>query len=76
MTYDLSEATLSEVAQELEVRYVLSGSVQREADHVRVFVELTEGSSGDIRWSDRFDRRGKDVMDIQDDIAMAITGTM
>ena len=74
--FDLSDTTLANIAQELEVRYVLSGSVQREADHVRVFVELTEGSSGDIRWSDHFDRRGKDVIDIQDDIAMAITGTM
>ncbi|MFC1560354.1 winged helix-turn-helix domain-containing tetratricopeptide repeat protein [Pseudomonadota bacterium] len=74
--YDLANTTLADVALELEVRYVLSGSVQREADHVRVFVELTEGVSGDIRWSEHFDRRGKDVIDIQDDIAQEITGTL
>lgn len=74
--YDLDKTTLADVALELEVKYVLSGSVQREADRVRVFVELTEGASGDIRWSERFDRRGKDVIDIQDDIAQAITGTL
>lgn len=74
--YDLAETTLADVALELEVKYVLSGSVQREADRVRVFVELTEGASGDIRWAERFDRRGKDVIDIQDDIARAITGTL
>lgn len=74
--YDLDDTTLAEVARELEVRYVLSGSVQREADHVRVFVELTEGASGDIQWSEHFDRRGNDVIDIQDDIAQAITGTL
>lgn len=74
--YDLSKTTLAEIAKELEVRYVLSGSVQREADHVRVFVELTEGVSGDIRWSEHFDRRGEDVIDIQDDIAQSITGTL
>jgi TolB-like protein len=74
--YDLAETTLADVALELEVKYVLSGSVQREAERVRVFVELTEGSSGDIRWSERFDRRGEDVIDIQDDIAQAITGTL
>ena len=76
MEFDLGDATLSSIARDLEVRYVLSGSVQREADHVRVFVELTEGSSGDIRWSDQFDRRGKDVLDIQDEIAMTIIGTI
>jgi TolB-like protein/Tfp pilus assembly protein PilF len=74
--YDLAKTTLAEVALELEVKYVLSGSVQREADHVRVFVELTEGVSGDIRWSEHFDRRGREVIDIQDDIAQEITGTM
>lgn len=74
--YDLSETNPADVAEELDVRYVLSGSVQREADHVRVFVELTEGISGDIRWSDRFDRHGNDVINIQDDIAMAITGNL
>ena len=74
--YDLGETNLADVAEDLAVRYVLSGSVQREADHVRVFVELIEGISGDIRWSDRFDRRGNDVIDIQDDIAMAITGNL
>ncbi len=74
--YDMGKTSLADVAQELEVRYVLSGSVQREADHVRVFVELTEGNSGDIRWSEHFDRHGEDVIDIQDDIAQAITGTL
>jgi len=74
--FDLAKTTLADIALELEVKYVLSGSVQREADHVRVFVELTEGDSGEIRWSEHFDRRGKDVIDIQDDIAQAITGTL
>jgi TolB-like protein/Tfp pilus assembly protein PilF len=74
--YDLGKTTVADVALELQVKYVLSGSVQREADHVRVFVELTEGVSGDIRWSEHFDRCGKDVIDIQDDIAQAITGTL
>lgn len=73
---NLQGTTLAGVASELDVRYVLSGSVQREADHVRVFVELTEGASGDIRWSEHFDRRGKDVIDIQDDIAREIIGTL
>ena len=74
--YDLSKTTLADVALELEVKYVLSGSVQREADHVRVFVELTEGASGDIKWSEHFDRRGKHVIDIQDEIAQEIIGTL
>ena len=74
--YDLGETTLIDVALELEVKYIVSGSVQREADRVRVFVELTEGASGDICWSEQFDRQGEDVIDIQDDIAREIIGTL
>jgi TolB-like protein/Flp pilus assembly protein TadD len=73
---DLSDKSLTQIAKELEVSYLLVGSVQREDDQVRVFVELTDGASGEIKWADRFDRRGTKVIDIQDDIARAITGTL
>lgn len=74
--FDPAKTVLAEVALEFDVKYVLSGSVQREADHVRVFVELTDGVSGDIQWSEHFDRRGNDVIDIQDDIALEMIGTL
>jgi len=74
--FDSNKTPLSQISQELEVDYLLDGSVQREDDHVRVFVELKDGATGEIRWSEHFDRRGKDVIDIQDDIAQAITGTL
>jgi len=74
--YDPGNKSMSEIAQELEVDYVLVGSVQREGDQVRVFVELTDGGSGQIKWSEHFDRRGNDVIGIQDEIAGAITGTL
>jgi adenylate cyclase len=50
--------------------------VQKEDDRVRVFVELTDCNSGEIKWADRFDRRGSKVIEIQDDIARAITATL
>lgn len=68
--------SFTKLAKDLEAGYLLTGSVQREADRVRVNVDLIDGSSGEIRWSERFDRRGEGVMDIQDEIAKAITGTL
>jgi TolB-like protein/tetratricopeptide (TPR) repeat protein len=68
--------SFSRLAKDLETGYLLTGSVQREADRVRVNVDLIDGSSGEIRWSERFDRRGEGVMDIQDEIARAITGSL
>ena len=74
--YDLGKTSLADVSRELRVSYLLGGSVQREGDRVRVFVELTDGISGEITWSESFDRSGKDVIDIQDEIASVITGTL
>ena len=74
--YDPGKIGLTDIARELEVRYVLSGSVQRESDRARVFVDLMDGISGEIKWSEHFDRRGKDVIDIQDEIATTITAKL
>jgi DNA-binding winged helix-turn-helix (wHTH) protein len=41
--YDPGKIGLTDIARELEVRYVLSGSVQRESDRVRVFIDLVVG---------------------------------
>jgi TolB-like protein/tetratricopeptide (TPR) repeat protein len=68
--------SFTRLAKDLEAGYLLTGSVQREADRVRVNVDLIDGSSGEIRWSERFDRRGEGVMDIQDEIARSITGSL
>ena len=74
--YDISKTSPSQISQELGVDYSLGGSVQREGDRVRVFVELTDCNSGEIKWADRFDRRDSRVIEIQDDITHAITATL
>jgi adenylate cyclase len=74
--YDMSKTSPSQISRELGVGYLLGGSVQREGDRVRVFVEFTDSNSGEIKWADKFDRRGSKVIDIQDDVARAITGTL
>ncbi len=74
--YDMSKTSPSQISQEMGVDYSLGGSVQREGDRVRVFVELTDCNSGEIKWADKFDRRGSKVIEIQDDITHAITATL
>ena len=64
------------IAAELDVDYLLCGAVQREADRVKVSVELVDGDSGTIKWTDTFDRRGTAVIDVQDEIASAIAATL
>ena len=74
--YDSGGKSNLQIAQAFEADYLLNGSVQREGDRVRLFVELTDGHTGEIKWSERFDRRGEAVMDIQDDLATSIFATL
>ena len=73
---DLRESSLNKIISDLAVDYVVSGSVQREGDHVRVNAELIDGKSGETKWSEKFDRFGADAIEIQDDIARAIIATL
>ncbi len=73
---DFREIGLERIISTLAVDYVVSGSVQREGDHVRVYAELIDGKSGATKWSEKFDRFGADAIEIQDDITKAIIATL
>ena len=45
-----------EIGKELGVRYVLEGSVQRDAGRMRVNVQLIDAETGNHLWADRFDK--------------------
>ena len=60
------------VGRELDVRYVLHGSVRRSGDLLRIAVELCAAVSGEVIWADRFDGRLADLFDLQDRIASRV----
>jgi adenylate cyclase len=60
------------VGRELDVRYVLHGSVRRSGDLLRIAVELCAAQSGGVIWADRFDGRLADLFDLQDRIAVRV----
>jgi eukaryotic-like serine/threonine-protein kinase len=61
------------IAQALGVKNVLDGSVRRSGDRLRVTAQLISASDGTPLWSERFDRSVRDVFEMQDEIAQAIT---
>jgi adenylate cyclase len=63
---------LRRVGHDLDVRYVLHGSVRRGPDTLRIAVELSEAQTGTIVWVDRFDGAMTDLFDLQDRIAMRV----
>ncbi|APG93492.1 adenylate/guanylate cyclase domain-containing protein [Sinorhizobium americanum] len=64
--YQGRSVAVSQVAEELGVRYVLEGSVQRAGDRLRVNAQLVDALSGGHVWADRFDGNVADVFGVQD----------
>jgi TolB-like protein len=58
-----------EVGKNLNVRYVLEGSVQREGDQIRVTAQLIDANSNAHLWSERWDKPSKEFFAAQSDIA-------
>jgi TolB-like protein/class 3 adenylate cyclase/Tfp pilus assembly protein PilF len=56
------------VAEDLGVRYVLEGSVQRIGDTVRVNAQLIDALRGHHLWADQFDRQLEGIFDVQSDV--------
>jgi adenylate cyclase len=65
-----------EIARKLGGRYVLTGSVRRSGDQLRVSTELTDIHEKEQKWSLKFDRRSADIFAIQDEIAKGVVGTL
>jgi TolB-like protein/class 3 adenylate cyclase/tetratricopeptide (TPR) repeat protein len=61
------------IGRELNVRYVLEGSVQRAGNRVRVNVQLIDAESGGHLWADQFDRPVADFFQMQDGIVALLS---
>ena len=64
----------ADVSEKLGVRYLLTGSVRRSGDHVRVSAELVDAGTASLIWADRYDIGLKEIFDLQDEIVMKIVG--
>jgi TolB-like protein len=65
-----------QVGRELNVRYVLEGSVQRGGNRLRVNVQLIDVETGNHLWAERFDKPVADLFDMQDEIVSRLANTL
>jgi TolB-like protein/class 3 adenylate cyclase/Tfp pilus assembly protein PilF len=65
-----------QVGRELNVRYVLEGSVQRSGKRLRVNVQLIDAESGIHLWADRFEKPVAELFDMQDEIVSRLANTL
>jgi TolB-like protein/class 3 adenylate cyclase len=75
-TYKGKAADLKQIGRELNVRYVLEGSVQRGGNRMRVNVQLIDAESGNHLWAERFDKPLADLFDMQDDIVARLANAL
>ncbi len=72
MKYVKEPGELSQVASELEVESVLTGTFLRIGDVLRVSAQLVSGQPQSTRWAGRYDLRGDDLLRFQDEVAQKV----
>jgi TolB-like protein/class 3 adenylate cyclase len=75
-TYKGRPHNLKQVGRDLNVRYVLEGSVQRASKRMRVNVQLVDAESGQHLWAERFDKPLADLFDLQDEIVAHLANAL
>jgi serine/threonine-protein kinase len=70
--YKGKEVNLGEIGRALGIANVLEGSVRKSGDRLRITVQLISTSDGYHLWSERYDRKMKDIFDVQDEITLAV----
>jgi len=70
------EQDIRKIAEALDVRTILEGSVRRSGDRLRVTAQLINAADGYHLWSQRYDRQMADVFEMQDEIATCIAAAL
>jgi TolB-like protein/tRNA A-37 threonylcarbamoyl transferase component Bud32/Tfp pilus assembly protein PilF len=64
------------IARELGVSSLLTGTVQRAKDQIRINVTLVSANDGAVRWTEKYDRPLANVFAVQDEIARTVSETL
>jgi adenylate cyclase len=70
--YKNKSISIKQIAQELGVRYILEGSVQRAGDRVRITAQLIDATTEFHMWSENYDRDLSDIFALQDEITIKL----
>ena len=70
------EQDIRKIAEALDVRTVLEGSVRRSGNRIRVTAQLINAADGYHLWSQRYDREMADIFEVQDEISAAIAAAL
>ncbi|MBW2428234.1 MAG: tetratricopeptide repeat protein [Deltaproteobacteria bacterium] len=74
--YKNKPVNVQEIGRELDVRYVVEGSVQRAGDKLRINAQLVDTAGGHHLWAERYDRDLKDLFIVQNEIVQTIVAKL
>ena len=74
--YKGKNSDVKKLAHELNVAYVLEGSIRKARNRIRITAQLVDASSDEHVWAERYDRDLTDILAVQDEIAYAIVGAL
>ncbi len=75
-TYKGKAVDAKQIARDLNVRYILEGSVRKAGKRVRITAQLIDASTGHHVWAERYDRELADIFDLQDDMTQTLVGAL
>ena len=67
---------IKQIAAELNVRYIVDGSVRRLGERIRFTAQLIDTESGNQIWAEKFDRQQSDIFLVQDEVVRTIVSTL
>jgi len=75
-TFKGKAVDVKKLGRELNIRYVLEGSVQRGGNRLRVNVQLIDAETANHLWAERFDKSVGDLFDMQDEIVSRLANAL
>ena len=76
MRFRNTEQPISSIATALSSGTILEGSVRRQGDQIRVCAQLIDARTEEHMWSSEYDRDARDVLQVQEDVARAVTSSL
>jgi TolB-like protein/Tfp pilus assembly protein PilF len=75
-TFKGKAVDVKKLGRELNVRYVLEGSVQRAGNRLRLNVQLIDAETGNHLWAERFDKPVADLFEVQDEVVSRLANAL
>ena len=75
-TYKGKPIKVQKVAEDLGIRYVLEGSIQKASNRFRITGQLIDATTGHHLWAEKYDRVLEDLFAVQDEITLAIVSSL